>query len=219
MAHDLRPRKRPSITPELMLRAYASGIFPMADSRTDPDIFWVDPAQRGVLPLDGFHMSRSLYRTIRKAEFEVRVDTDFAGTVAGCAARDETWINGEIAALYQALHLAGHAHSLELWDGTELVGGVYGVTLGAAFFGESMFSRRRDASKIALAWLVARLRKGGFALFDTQFLTPHLASLGGIEVPRARYHAMLEAALMQPADFFPGPVGLQDVLQLRTQTS
>ncbi|MBF9035659.1 leucyl/phenylalanyl-tRNA--protein transferase [Rhodobacterales bacterium HKCCE2091] len=219
MAHDLRPR--PDLTPELLLRAYAAGIFPMAETRDDPEIFWVDPVMRGIIPLDGFRMSRSLARTIRSGRFEVTLDRDFRGTVAGCAARPETWISPAIAAHYDALHAAGHAHSLEIREDGALVGGVYGVTLGAAFFGESMFSRRRDASKVALAYLVARLRAGGFTLFDTQFLTPHLASLGGIEISRAEYHSRLAAALRLEADFFaaPDPMPAQVVLQLRTQTS
>ena len=142
----------PNITPEILLRGYAAGIFPMAESRTDPTIHWVDPRRRGILPLDGFHISRSLRHRIRHCGWQVRANSDFAGCLQGCAAREETWINDRIFTLYLALHRAGFAHSLELWDGAEMVGGVYGVTLGAAFFGESMFSRRTDASKVALAW-------------------------------------------------------------------
>lgn len=191
------------LTPENLLRAYAAGIFPMAEGRDDPGLHWVDPRRRGILPLDGFHISRSLARRLRAAEFAVTIDTDFDGVLQGCADRPETWINPPIHALYVALFHAGFAHSLEVWEGQELVGGVYGVTLGAAFFGESMFSRRTDASKVALAWLVDRLRAGGFTLFDTQFLTPHLASLGGVEITRAEYHRRLGEAVRRPATFTP----------------
>lgn len=191
------------ITPEILLRAYAMGIFPMAESRDDPTIHWVDPRRRGIIPLDGFHISRSLARAIRRPDYTIKTDTDFAGVVRACADREETWINPPIFALYQSLFDNGFAHSLELWDGPDLLGGVYGVVLGGAFFGESMFSRRKDASKIALAWLVHRLNAGGFRLFDTQFLTPHLASLGAIEVPRAGYHKLLQEALDTSAAFDP----------------
>jgi leucyl/phenylalanyl-tRNA--protein transferase len=191
------------LTPENLLRAYAAGIFPMAEGRDDPGLHWVDPRRRGILPLDGFHISRSLARRLRAAECAVTIDTDFEGVLQGCADRPETWINPPIHALYVALFHAGFAHSLEVWEGDALVGGVYGVTLGAAFFGESMFSRRTDASKVALAWLVDRLRAGGFALFDTQFLTPHLASLGGVEITRAEYHRRLGEAVRRPATFTP----------------
>jgi leucyl/phenylalanyl-tRNA---protein transferase len=191
------------ITPEILLRAYAMGIFPMAQTRDDPEIHWVDPRRRGVIEFDRFHISKSLAKSIRQGRFTITTDRDFAGVVAGCADRDETWINAEIFALYAALHGAGQAHSLEVWDGQALVGGVYGVTLGGAFFGESMFSRATDASKVALAWLVHRLRAGGFTLFDTQFLTPHLASLGAVEIPRAAYHQRLEQALTVKATFNP----------------
>lgn len=199
-----------AITPEILLRAYAAGIFPMAESRDDPTIHWVDPRRRGILPLDGFHISRSLRRTILRSGWRVTADTAFAATVEACADRDETWINDTIFALYVALHRMGHAHSIELWEGTDLIGGVYGVTLGTAFFGESMFSRRTDASKAALAWCIHRLNAGGFILFDTQFLTPHLASLGGIEIPRPDYHRRLAAALdgratFHPAGYCPSP--------------
>lgn len=175
----------------------------MAQSRLDPDIHWVDPRRRGIFPLDRFHISRSLARAIRRNRYEIRVNTDFLGVVAGCAAREETWINPQIFDLYKNLHDLGCAHSLEVWHGPKLVGGVYGVTLGAAFFGESMFSHERDASKIALAWLVHRLSFGGFTLFDTQFLTPHLASLGAIEISRGDYHKRLQNALARKATFFP----------------
>lgn len=191
------------ITSEILLRAYAMGIFPMAQSREDPEIHWVDPRRRGVFPLEGFHISRSLRRSLLRPDYTVTVDLNFAGVVEGCADRPETWINPQISALYSTLYDAGFAHSLEVWSGRDLIGGVYGVTLGAAFFGESMFSRRTDASKIALAWLVHRLQAGGFRLFDTQFLTPHLASLGAQEIPRSAYHRMLRAALETRADFAP----------------
>ena len=192
-----------TITPDVLLRAYAAGIFPMAESRDDPSIHWIDPNRRGILPLDNFHTSRSLRHRILHSNYTIRIDSDFAGVVQGCAERDETWINGDIFSLYLALHRAGYAHSLEVWEADALIGGVYGVTLGAAFFGESMFSRRTDASKLALAWLVDRLRAGGFTLFDTQFLTAHLASLGAVEISRADYRARLAAALQRTASFDP----------------
>jgi len=209
------------ITPEGLLRAYAAGIFPMAEGRDDPAIHWIDPRRRGIFLLEGFHISRSLRQRILRCGCDIRVDTDFAAVVRGCAEREDTWINDGIFGLYLALHQAGHAHSLEVWDADALIGGVYGVTLGAAFFGESMFSRRRDASKVALAWLVDRLRAGGFTLFDTQFLTPHLASLGAVEVSRAAYHQRLADALrrtasFEPEGYCPTPV---TVSQRRIQTS
>ncbi|MEM9969096.1 MAG: leucyl/phenylalanyl-tRNA--protein transferase [Pseudomonadota bacterium] len=208
------------LTPELLLDGYASGVFPMAESREDPEVFWVDPRQRGVFPLEGFHLSRSLVRAMRRTPFTLRVNADFDGVVSACAERAETWINAEIAAVYSALHRQGHAHSVEVWDEDMLVGGVYGVTLGAAFFGESMFSRRTNASKMALAAVVDRLKRAGFALFDTQFLTAHLASLGAIEISRAAYHAKLSDALRYQAHFLtPGTDSLQDVVQRMTQTS
>jgi leucyl/phenylalanyl-tRNA---protein transferase len=198
----MQPTPPTTITPETLLRAYAAGIFPMAEGRGASTIHWIDPRKRGVFPLDGFHISRSLARSLLRADYGVSIDTDFAGVLDGCADRAETWINPQIRALYLALHRAGFAHALEVraLDGA-LIGGVYGVVLGTAFFGESMFSRRTDASKIALAWLVHRLRAGGFTLFDTQFLTPHLASLGAVEIPRADYHRRLEAALGGTASF------------------
>ncbi len=209
-----------AITPELLLHGYSVGIFPMAEHRDDPEIFWVDPRRRGVMPLDGFHISRSLARAMRRCDWTVTVDHDFEGVVDGCADRADTWINPEIRRLYSALHDRRQAHSLELWEGPSLIGGVYGVTLGAAFFGESMFSRRTNASKIALACLVDRLRQGGFLLFDTQFLTDHLASLGGIEITRTAYHALLERAIGAPASFLaPAVANPQAVIQRKTQTS
>lgn len=208
------------ITPELLLHGYSIGIFPMAEHRDDPEIFWVDPRRRGIMPLDGFHMSRSLARAMRRTRFTVTIDQDFEGVVEGCADRSDTWINAEIRRLYSDLHAKHHAHSLEIWDGDALVGGIYGVVLGAAFFGESMFSRRTDASKIALACLVDRLREGGFTLFDTQFLTEHLASMGGIEVTRTAYHALLEHAKSRQASFVDPPViSPQAVMQRMTQMS
>lgn len=209
-----------SLTADLLLHAYASGVFPMAEHRDDPEVFWVDPKRRGILPLDGFRLSRSLAKRIRNGGFTVTVNRDFAGVVDGCADRAETWISAEIRDRYLELHAMGHAHSLEVWDGDALAGGVYGVSLGAAFFGESMFSRRRDASKLALAYLTDRLVQAGFTLCDTQFLTPHLASLGGVEISRARYRALLHEALQADADFaapqIPSP---QLLLQRMTQTS
>ncbi len=198
--------KRPMpdrITPHLLLSAYAAGVFPMAESATAAGMQWVDPHHRGIFDLDKFHISRSLSRRIMRWNYTIRTNFDFAATVTACADRDETWINDEIFTLYQALHAAGFAHSLEVWEGDEMVGGVYGVTLGAAFFGESMFSRRTDASKVALAWLVHRLRAGGFTLFDTQFITPHLASLGAVKISRSEYHTRLNAALKGTASFDP----------------
>lgn len=193
------------ITPEILLRAYAVGLFPMAESRDDPTLFWVDPHTRGMLPLDKFHLPKRLRRILRQGKFDVRVDGDFAGTLDGCgeptARRPETWINHEIRALYLALHAMGHAHSVECWRGGKLVGGLYGVALGGAFFGESMFSREPDASKIALAHLVARLRRGGFTLLDTQFVTEHLKRFGAIEITRADYREKLNAALAVAARF------------------
>ncbi|GLS87169.1 leucyl/phenylalanyl-tRNA--protein transferase [Cypionkella aquatica] len=196
-----------SLTPEILLRAYGLGIFPMAESRDNPEIHWVDPKRRGVFPLDGFHISRSLAKHILTASYRVSVNEAFSEVVAGCADRAETWINAEITALYTALHQMGHAHSLEVWEGEALIGGVYGVTLGAAFFGESMFSRQTNASKTALAYLLHRLRAGGFQLFDTQFLTDHLASLGAVEIPRAEYQRRLALAHQGDASF--SPVGYQ----------
>jgi leucyl/phenylalanyl-tRNA--protein transferase len=187
------------LDPDLLLRAYSVGVFPMADSRDAQEIFWVEPKKRGVLPLDGFHLSRSLAKTIRSDRFTVTADTAFAEVVARCAEarpeRPDTWINPQIEAAYADLHARGHAHSVECWQDGALVGGLYGVKLGGAFFGESMFSRRRDASKVALAWLVARLRTGGFTLLDCQFITDHLASLGAIEIGRDDYVALLDGAL------------------------
>lgn len=210
----------PDLTPEILLRGYSIGIFPMAEHRDDPDVFWVDPLRRGILPLDGFHMSRSLIKAMRRSSFTLAINADFDGVVAACADRAETWINDQIAELYSVLHDRGHAHSMEVWDGDTLVGGVYGVTLGGAFFGESMFSRRTNASKMALAALVDRLRTANFALFDTQFQTDHLASLGAVEITRSQYQAKLEHAKSRNASFVKGKVPtLQEVVQRMTQTS
>ena len=184
-----------TLDPRLLLKGYAMGIFPMADSRDAEDVFWVEPRQRAIIPLADFHVSRSLRRTLASGRFDVSLDKDFAGVIAGCADREETWINADIERAMLALHRVGHAHSVEIWSGRELVGGTYGVKLGRAFFGESMFSRMTDASKVALAWLVARLKAGGFTLFDCQFMTSHLASLGAVSVPRDRYVALLGEAL------------------------
>jgi leucyl/phenylalanyl-tRNA--protein transferase len=187
------------LDPRLLLQGYASGIFPMADSRDAEDLFWVEPRQRAIIPLTRFHVSRSLRRTLRSGRFSVTTDRDFAAVIAACADRPETWINAELERSMLALHASGHAHSIEVWQdgdaGRALVGGLYGVKLGRAFFGESMFSRAADASKVALAWLVARLNAGNFSLLDCQFMTPHLATLGAVSVARETYVALLSAAL------------------------
>lgn len=191
------------LTPEIVLRAYAEGVFPMAEARDDPTLYWISPDARGIIPLDGLRISRRLARTIRSDRFKVTADTAFREVIEACAApapgREETWINAEILSLYTALHKTGRAHSIECWQDESLVGGLYGVALGAAFFGESMFSRVRDASKVALAHLVARLRKGGFELLDAQFITPHLASLGACEISRDAYMARLRKAIAKEA--------------------
>ncbi|MGA2996559.1 leucyl/phenylalanyl-tRNA--protein transferase [Bradyrhizobium sp.] len=198
------------ITPEVLLRAYACGIFPMAESADDPSLFWVEPEMRGVIPLDAFHIASRLARTVRADAFTVTVDKAFKAVIAGCAApqagRNDTWINQRIRDLYIGLHGLGHAHSVEVWQDDELVGGLYGVNLGRAFFGESMFHHVRDASKVALVHLVARLIAGGFELLDTQYVTEHLRSFGAIEVPRRRYAALLDKALEGEADFYRLPV-------------
>ena len=191
------------LTPELVLAAYARGLFPMAEKRDDPHLYWVSPEKRGVIPLDAFHVPRRLARTARSGKFTVTADRAFVAVMQGCASprpgREDTWINGEILRLYTALAASGHAHSVECWQDGELVGGLYGVKLGAAFFGESMFSRARDASKVALVRLVEALRRGRFTLLDTQFLTAHLAGFGAVEVPRERYLTLLESALGREA--------------------
>ena len=233
------------LDPDLLLRAYTVGVFPMADSRRAKDIFWVEPKKRGILPLDGFHLSRSLAKTIRSGRFRVTADQAFCDVVRRCAEptpdRPDTWINPEIERAYAALHERGHAHSIECWQDDALVGGLYGVKLAGAFFGESMFSRTRDASKVALAYLVARLKVGGFQLLDCQFITDHLASLGAIEIDRDRYVALLDVALgvssgagvvsspdfgaldrlasIDPAETVSGPVSGYCITQLLGQTS
>ncbi len=235
------------LDPTLLIKAYAAGIFPMADSRDAAEIYWVEPKRRGILPLDGFHLSRSLVKTLKSGRYETSADRAFSHVVRLCAEtapdRDNTWINGQIESAVNLLHLTGQAHSIETWEGGALVGGLYGISLGGAFFGESMFSRATDASKVALAHLVARLKAGGFGLLDCQFLTPHLASLGAIEVSRARYVGLLSAALSSASgaarvgDFFAfddfaapddsppctttvsGPVSGKRIVQALVQTS
>jgi leucyl/phenylalanyl-tRNA--protein transferase len=213
------------ITPEVLLKAYAIGVFPMAESADDPGLFWVEPEVRGVLPLDAFHVSRRLARTVRQTPFEIRVDSDFPGVIAGCAesvgTRPKTWINARIRQLYGRLFELGHCHTVEAWKDGELVGGLYGLALGGAFFGESMFTRATDASKVALVHLVARLRAGGFTLLDTQFITEHLRRFGAVEIPRAKYQDLLSRAVAGEADFqrLAGGATSDVVLQLVSQTS
>ncbi|WP_137133056.1 leucyl/phenylalanyl-tRNA--protein transferase [Rhizobium sp. FY34] len=194
-----RGRYYPAITPDVLLRAYSIGLFPMAESADDPEIFWVEPELRGILPLDAFHVSRSLTKAVKRKPFDIRFNTAFADVMAGCAAeapdRPSTWINSTIRGLYTELHRMGHAHSVEAFEGDELVGGLYGVSLGAAFFGESMFSRRTNASKICLVHLVDHLRARGFRLLDTQFTTEHLKTFGAIDVPKDAYAKLLVAAM------------------------
>ncbi len=196
----------PTLTPELLLYAYASGLFPMADDRDDPTIHWVDPENRGMIRLDRFHVPRRLARVIRQGRFEIRTDTAFAAVIRSCAEsrpnRPRTWLNDQLIDLYCALHDLHYAHSIECWRDEELVGGVYGVSLGGAFFGESMFSRERDASKVALTALVDRLNQGGYRLLDTQFLTDHLSQFGAVEIPRDAYHRRLKDALKVQAVFY-----------------
>ena len=211
----------PRLTSAMLLRGYATGIFPMAEHRDDPDLFWVDPRHRGIMPLGGFHMSRSLARRMRSGQFTATADTSFAQVLNACAARDETWINPTLFDLYLDLAETGQAHSVEVWQDGALAGGVFGVRLGGAFFGESMFSRDTDGSKLALAWAVDHLRRTGFTLFDTQFITPHLASLGAIEIPRAQYHAQLRYAVDGAASVLSMPLETdpQAVVQRITQMS
>jgi len=201
---------------DLLLRAYAGGIFPMADDADSREIFWVDPEERGILPLDGFHLSRRLRRTVRSDPFEIRCDGDFVAVMRGCAEatedRPRTWINDELIQLYAELSRRGHAHTVESWLGGELVGGLYGVTLGGVFFGESMFSRVTDASKVALAHLVARLRLGGFALLDIQFVTAHLKRFGAVAISRARYRRLLASGMSSRAVWLTQPLGGYEVL-------
>ena len=197
------------ITPQVLLRAYSIGMFPMADSAEDPTLFWVDPEERGIFPLDGLIVSRSLAKLVRSDRYEVRVDHDFDAVIEGCAGggadRPKTWINERIRKLYRDLFHKGFVHTVEAWRDGELVGGLYGVQMGGAFFGESMFHSARDASKVALVHLVARLRTAGASLLDTQFVTPHLQSLGAVEIPRAEYHRRLDEALGCVADFYVWP--------------
>jgi leucyl/phenylalanyl-tRNA--protein transferase len=214
------------ITPDLLLRAYASGVFPMARSRRGRTLYWVDPDDRGILPLDGFHVPRSLFKTLKRDRFQITIDTDFQGVLEGCAApgpgRSETWINDKIADLFGQLHAMGYAHSVECRLDGELVGGLYGLHLGAAFFGESMFSRVTDASKVALCHLLARLKGGGFILLDTQFITEHLERFGAVEIPRATYHHILSDALRRQARFdgdYPSARVVSLLRQSSTQTS
>jgi leucyl/phenylalanyl-tRNA--protein transferase len=183
------------LDPRLLLQGYATGIFPMADSRDADELFWVEPRNRAIIPLDRFHLARSLNRKLRSGRFAVTLDRDFPDVIRACAEREETWINAELEHAMLTLHASGHAHSVEVRSEGALVGGLYGVKLGRAFFGESMFSRASDASKVALAWLIARLRVGNFSLLDCQFMTEHLASLGAISIPRETYVALLSAAL------------------------
>lgn len=199
------------ITPELLLRAYSIGIFPMAQSRDDTDIHWYEPHRRGIIPLDGLHIARRLARRLKRDDYRLCFNRDFVQTVSHCAARSETWISAHIAKLYTELHRMGFAHSVEVWDEDEdvMIGGLYGVALGGAFFGESMFSHRSDASKIALVHLVQHLNASGFSLLDTQYLTSHLQSLGGIEIPRDEYQTRLRHALEGPARFPAFPRGTQ----------
>ena len=213
------------ITPEVLLKAYACGIFPMAEGADDPAIYWIEPEQRGVIPLDGFHISARLARTVRTTRFTVACNRDFEAVIDGCAqaqpGRPSTWINGRIRNLYVGLYRIGHCHTVEVYDGEALVGGLYGVSLGRTFFGESMFHRARDASKIAMVHLVARLKAADFRLLDTQFVTEHLRTFGAIEVPRKQYHKLLAEALIGESDFgalpLDRPLAGGDALALATQ--
>lgn len=209
----------PVLTADILLKAYAVGMFPMAESADDPNLFWVEPEWRGILPLDTFHLPHRLARVIRRDAFEVRIDTDFDAVINGCAApavgREKTWINGTIHQLYGELFSRGHCHTVEAWRDGELVGGLYGVSIGAAFFGESMFSTATDASKVALAHLVARLRAGGYRLLDTQFVTDHLARFGAVEIPRQVYSRRLAEAITLPGDFRALPAAVSGAEMLR----
>ncbi len=222
MAGDTR---RLEITPDILLRAYAAGIFPMSESADDPNLFWIEPEQRGIIPLDAVHISRRLVRTVRSGVFDIRVDTDFDAVIAACAApgpgRRKTWINRRIRKLYGELFDLGHCHTVEAWRDGVLVGGLYGVSLGAAFFGESMFSRQTDASKVALVHLVARLRGGGYRLLDTQFTTEHLRRFGAVDIARNDYRKLLTAAVAGSADFYRAEGGamVEELLQSVSHTS
>lgn len=218
-------KKMSNIDSDVLLRAYAYGVFPMAESRDDPQLYWIDPEARGILPLDRFHVPKRLRRTVRQHPFEIRIDTAFREVMLGCAEaapnRDGTWINERILALYCELHARGQAHSVECWKDGRLVGGLYGVSLGAAFFGESMFSRETDASKVALVYLVARLLAGGYRLLDTQFVTSHLKQFGAVEISRDAYRARLFEATSREGDFYslPRDASPDEVLQSVTQMS
>lgn len=205
MTRPLAPGEH--IPPELLLRAYATGVFPMAESADDREVFWVRPEMRGIIPLNGFHAPKSLMKIVRQGRFDIRFDSDFGGVIDGCAearaVRPSTWINQPIRQAYGELFARGHCHTVEAWREGRLVGGLYGVTLGRAFFGESMFARERDASKVCLVHLVERLKARGFALLDTQFTTEHLKRFGAIDVPRGKYEKMLEEALQGTARFAP----------------
>ena len=209
------------ITPEVLLKAYACGIFPMAESAEDPALYWIEPEKRGIIPLDTFHVPARLARTVRSDRFSIHVNRDFDGVLDGCAeprpGRARTWINSRIRLLYQKLYAIGHCHSIEAYEHGQLVGGLYGVCLGRAFFGESMFHRARDASKVALVHLVARLKAGSFLLLDTQFVTDHLKTFGALELSRRQYHRMLEGSLVGEADFsvFSGKLGMSGGEALR----
>lgn len=213
------------ITPQVLLKAYACGIFPMAESAEDNALYWIEPERRGILPLDNIHVPKRLSRTIRQQRFEVRIDHDFQAVIDGCAeshpGRHSTWINQRIRFLYGELFSLGHCHTIEVWRDGALLGGLYGVRIAGAFFGESMFSRERDASKVALVYLAARLKYGGFALLDTQFLTDHLVRFGAIEVPRDKFQRLLDEALLGGGDFSRLSAGCSgdSVLQLVSQTS
>jgi leucyl/phenylalanyl-tRNA--protein transferase len=213
------------ITPQVLLKAYACGIFPMAESADDPGLYWIEPEARGIIPLNRFHIPQRLARTVRTDIFEVHVDRDFEAVISACAAvapgRAKTWINARIRRLYTELFELGHCHTVECWQDGKLVGGLYGVRLGAAFFGESMFTRVRDASKVALVHLVARLKRGGFRLLDTQFTTEHLKQFGAVDVDRRQYQHLLEKAIEAEADFYclAGGATGEDVLQSVSQTS
>jgi leucyl/phenylalanyl-tRNA--protein transferase len=208
------------ITPQVLLKAYACGIFPMAESADDPALYWIEPQQRGILLLDQVHVPRRLARTVRRGLFEVRVDSDFEGVISGCAAsrpgRRTTWINAKIRALYRDLFRSGHCHTVETWQDGRLVGGLYGVAINGAFFGESMFSLARDASKVALVYLCARLLCGGYSLLDTQFVTEHLKQFGTVEIDRSEFHSLLEKALAHEADFsaLPGDAAPDRILEM-----
>lgn len=213
------------LTPQVLLKAYACGIFPMAESADDPGLYWIEPEARGILPLGRFHIPRRLARTVRQDIYEIHIDRDFEAVIASCSeavpGRTKTWINARIRRLYTDLFDLGHCHTVEAWADGRLVGGLYGVRLGAAFFGESMFARARDASKVALVHLVARLKAGGFRLLDSQFTTDHLKQFGAVDVDRRQYHHLLERAIAADADFYrlPGGATGEDALQSVSQTS